>query len=144
MTIRMGYWDCPSCSHKKNLGPNPTCAGCGRPRGPNIPFYTDDSAPVVEDPELVRRARAGADWKCKYCGADNRAGMMDCHQCGAGPDGSVKRAEKFTAVGPPPKKGLDPKIIIAIVLGVIGLLGFGVSCAFLRTKALTVTVESAA
>ena len=50
MTIRMGYWDCPSCSHKKNLGPNPTCAQCGRPRGPNIPFYTDESAPVVEDP----------------------------------------------------------------------------------------------
>ena len=91
MTIRMGYWDCPSCNAKKNLGPNATCAGCGLPRGPNIAFYTDDSAPVVEDPELVARARAGADWKCKYCQKDNPAGVLDCQQCGAGPDGSGTR-----------------------------------------------------
>ncbi|MBL9023129.1 MAG: hypothetical protein JNL21_13095 [Myxococcales bacterium] len=144
MTIRMGYWDCPSCGNKKNLGPNPTCSGCGRPRGPNIPFYTDDSAPVVEDPALVAQARAGADWKCKYCNADNRAGVMDCHHCGAGPDGSVRRQEKYVALGPPPKKGVDAKIIIAIVLGVLGVLGFGIWFLFGRTTSLSVTVESAA
>ncbi len=143
MTIRMGYWDCPSCGTKKNLGPNATCASCGQPRGPKIPFYTDDSAPVVEDPELVARARAGADWKCKYCGADNRAGVMDCHQCGAGPDGSVSRQQHFVATGPAPKKGVSPKLILAIVLGVLGVLGLGLYLGFLRTKALTVTVESA-
>jgi hypothetical protein len=142
MTIRMGYWDCPSCNQKKNLGPNATCAQCGRPRGPNIPFYTDESAPVVEDPELVARARAGADWKCKYCSADNRAGVMDCHQCGAGPDGSVKRAVTF--VGAPTAPAASPPWgkILGIVGGVLGLLGLLVWFFFIRTTAMSVTVDS--
>lgn len=142
MTIRMGYWDCPSCNHKKNLGPNPTCAQCGRPRGPNIPFYTDDSAPIVEDPELVRRARAGADWKCKYCGADNRAGVMDCHQCGAGPDGSVQRAVTFQPAMTAPKKAPPWGLIVGGALAVVALLGALVWFFFVRTTAATVTVES--
>jgi hypothetical protein len=140
MTIRMGYWDCPSCNAKKNLGPNATCASCGRPRGPNIPFYTDDSAPVVEDPELVARARAGADWKCKYCNADNRAGVMDCAQCGAGPDGAVRRAERTILDKPPePKRSLGR--VLALVGGVVALLGILVWAVFLRTTELVMTVE---
>lgn len=102
MTIRMGYWDCPSCGTKRIEGPNPACTNCGVPRGPKVPFYTDDSAPVIEDPEMVARARAGADWTCKYCKADNRAGVMDCHQCGSGPDGSVRRGQQFIAQGAAP------------------------------------------
>jgi len=146
MTFRMGYWDCPSCQHKKNLGPNATCAQCGRPRGPNIAFYTDDSAPTVEDPELVARARAGADWKCKFCGSDNQAGILDCHNCGAGPDGSVKRQEKFiasAASNPPAKRGTW-KIVLAIVLALVGSVGLLIYFLFVRTKALEVTVESVA
>jgi hypothetical protein len=144
MTFRMGYWDCPSCNKKRNLGPSTTCEQCGRPRGPNIAFYTDDSAPVIEDPELVARARAGADWKCKYCGADNRAGHLDCHNCGAGPDGTVRRQEKFTALGPPPKPGLSGKTILAIVLGAIATLSLLVYFAFIRTKPMEVTVTEVA
>lgn len=143
MTIRMGYWDCPSCNAKKNLGPNPTCQACGRPRGPNIPFYTDDSAPVVEDPELVARARAGADWKCKYCNADNRAGVMDCAQCGAGPDGSVRREQKYIpdrAPAPPRPLGM----ILGVIGGVVALLGLVVWALFIRTTELQMTVEKVA
>lgn len=143
MTIRMGYWDCPSCGHKKNLGPNATCAGCGRPRGPNLAFYTDEDAPVIEDPELVRRARAGADWKCKFCGADNRAGVMDCHQCGAGPDGTVARAQRFVPLETAKTKSKLP-IILAIVGAVLALLLGGVYFLFIRTHAVTMTVESVA
>lgn len=150
MTIRIGYWDCPSCGTKKNLGPKPTCATCGRPRGPGIPFYTDDTAPVVEDPAMVARARAGADWACKYCGADNRAGDMDCDRCGAGPDGAVRRAEKLVpiasrtaAASPRPKKSSA-----ALVLGVLGALfvvvGAAVWLLFVRTVEQRVTVESVA
>lgn len=152
MTIRIGYWDCPSCGNKKNLGPNPTCANCGRPRGANIPFYTDDSAPVVEDPEMVARARAGADWTCKYCNADNRAGNMDCHRCGAGPDGSVRRNQQFVANAPAPavraatlspaKKSSTGRVLA--IVGAIFALLFGVWFFFLRTTTLQVTVESAA
>lgn len=145
MTIRIGYWDCPSCGAKKNLGPNPTCGACGRPRGPNIPFYTDDAAPVVEDPEAVRRARAGADWSCKYCGADNRAGMLDCHHCGAGPDGAVRRAQQYTPLAPqaspPPKKG-SLGLVLGVLAGLLVLVGAAVWFFFVRTVALVVTVES--
>lgn len=145
MTIRMGYWDCPSCNHKRNLGPNPTCANCGLARGPKIPFYTDDSAPVIDDPEEVARARAGADWKCKYCGADNPAGKMDCHQCGAGPDGSVKREEKFipvAAAAAPPKKSVNLGLILGIIGGVLAVLGLAIWFFFIRTTSMEVTVES--
>lgn len=142
MTLRMGYWDCPSCGQKKNLGPNATCTQCGKPRGPNVPFYTDDSAPVIDDPELVARARAGADWKCKYCNADNRAGVMDCAQCGAGPDGSVKRAERFIPDSAPKKK-FPVAAIVGIVVGVLAILGFAGWFFFFRTTSLTVTVDRA-
>jgi len=146
MTIRMGYWDCPSCGAKKNMGPNATCAGCGLARGPNIAFYTDDSAPVVEDPELVARARAGADWKCKYCNADNRAGVLDCQQCGAGPDGSVRRQEKFTAIASakPTARFATWQKVLAVVLGVASAIGLLIYFLFVRTTALEVTVESVA
>ena len=142
MTIRMGYWDCPSCSAKKNLGPSSTCASCGKPRGPNVPFYTDDGAPTIEDPELVARARAGADWKCKYCNADNRAGVMDCAQCGAGPDGSVRREQKVM-LDPVAKKGSSSRIL-AIIAGVLLLLGSCVWFFFVRTTELSVTVDRVA
>lgn len=140
MTFRMGYWDCPSCSKKKNLGPEAQCAQCGRPRGPNIPFYTDDSAPVIEDPELVARARAGADWKCKYCGTDNRAGHIHCANCGAGPDGSTARKETFTALAAPAKKGMSLGVILGIIGAVVALLGLVIYFAFVRTKPTEVTV----
>lgn len=146
MTIRMGYWDCPTCGAKKNLGPNPTCGGCGRPRGPNIAFYTDDSAPVVEDPELVARARAGADWKCKYCSAENRAGVLDCHQCGAGPDGSVKRQERVLpdASPVPPQPARSGKTALLVIGGVIATIAALVWFFFIRTTELMMTVESVA
>lgn len=144
MTFRMGYWDCPSCGAKKNLGPNAQCAQCGLPRGPKIAFYTDDSAPTIDDPEMIARARAGADWKCKYCGKDNRAGVLDCHNCGAGPDGSVKREQTFIAAGPPPKKGLSLGMILGIVGGVIAALGLLVWFLFVRTKPVEVVIDSMA
>jgi hypothetical protein len=140
MTIRMGYWDCPSCTKKRNPGPSATCEQCGRPRGPNIPFYTDDSAPVVEDPELIRRARAGADWKCKFCGADNRAGVIDCHQCGAGPDGTVSRQQRYIPNATQPKKNNLP-LILAIVGGGLAIVFSLIYFLFIRTTELTMEVQ---
>lgn len=150
MTIRVGYWDCPSCHQKKNLGPDPICGGCGRPRGANVPFYTDDSAPVVEDPEMVARARAGADWTCKYCSADNRAGVMDCRQCGAGPDGAVRRAERLVPApaGEAPKgrptKGASSARVLGVLAAILALVGGAIWFFFVRTTTLHVTVVSAA
>ncbi len=143
MTIRMGYWDCPACGHKRVEGPVSNCTSCGKPRGPGVAFYTDDSAPVVEDPEMVARARAGADWQCKYCRADNRAGVLECASCGAGPDGTVRRAQQYMPnqpPAPPPKKSSTGLILGVLVAAVMVLFG---GCWFLciRTTALKVTVQ---
>jgi hypothetical protein len=145
MTIRMGYWDCPACNRKRIEGPQATCPQCGIPRGPTIQFYTDDNAPVVEDPELVARARAGADWHCRFCGADNRAGHIDCQQCGAGPDGTKRRQEQFIPQGGAPQQGAPKKKsnALLILLSVFAVLGLGIWFLFFRTTALMVTVESA-
>jgi len=160
MTIRMGFWDCRACGHKRIDGPLEKCTGCGQPRDRHVEFYTDDDAAVVEDPEMIARARAGADWRCKYCGAENRAGIMDCHQCGAGPDGSKRREEQYIpnqpgaavpgaavpgALSPAtPAKKSNALVILLIVLGVIGALGAGVWFLFLRTTEEKVEVTSVA
>jgi hypothetical protein len=143
MTIRMGYWDCTSCAHKRIEGPVPNCTNCGKPRGPEVGFYTDENAAVVEDPEMIARARAGADWHCKYCNADNRAGFIDCQNCGAGPDGTKKRAEKFMPAQPvaPPKKPQNLGLLLGIIGGALVVLFSGIWFLCIRTTALSVTVE---
>lgn len=158
MTIRMGFWDCRACGHKRIDGPLEACTACGQPRDRHVEFYTDDAAAVVEDPEMVARARAGADWRCKYCGAENRAGILDCHQCGAGPDGSKRREEKYIPDDPSaaqpgvpaaPAAAAAPKksnalVVLMVVLGIIGVLGAGVWYLFLRTTEEKVEVTSVA
>lgn len=42
------------------------------------------SAASVTDPALLRMATAGANWRCAYCGSDQRAFDGSCKQCGAG------------------------------------------------------------
>lgn len=143
MTIRMGYWDCPACNTKRIQGVAHNCPTCGNPRGPNIQFYTDDAAEVVEDPAMVARARAGADWACRFCGADNRAGVLDCQRCGAGPDGSKRRQESvqmFQPPAPPPKK-FPLGLVLGLVFAFLSLTGVGCWALFLRTTALKATVE---
>ncbi len=145
MTIRMGYWDCLACGKKRIEGPQATCPQCGIPRGPTIQFYTDDAAPEVEDPELVARARAGADWQCRFCGADNRAGHIDCQQCGAGPDGNKRRQEQFIPQqGAPLENKSSGKRALFAFLGVFAFIAVGIWFLFIRTTSLMVTVESAA
>lgn len=143
MTIRMGYWDCPACSHKRIEGPLPNCPACGKPRGAEVQFYTDDAAPVVEDPELIARARMGADWHCRYCGADNRAGMIDCQTCGAGPDGTKRRAERIIPNAQPPKPPSRVGLILAAMAVLAAVLFGGCWFLFMRTTALKVTVVEA-
>src|SRR5882672_9188685 len=94
MSIRMGYWDCSGCGQKRISGPERSCPGCGRPRDLGIAFYTDDEAPVIEAPEQLARARAGADWQCPYCGADNPRGTIQCIGCGATGEGAKSRIAK--------------------------------------------------
>jgi hypothetical protein len=142
VTIRMGYWDCPSCGHKRVEGVQAACPQCGRPRGPGIQFYTDANSPEIQDPELLARARAGSDWQCKFCGADNRAGQTECRQCGASADGMRTREQRTIMNPTPPPKGVSGAVIAAIVAALVGV-GVLVWFLFLRTKALEVTVAAA-
>lgn len=41
------------------------------------------SAPTVTDPALLRLANAGPNWRCAYCGSDQRRLDGECAQCGA-------------------------------------------------------------
>ena len=91
MAIREGAWDCPACDRKRNRGPRKYCPSCGTPRAPDVPFYLPEDAPEVTDLEALRKAKAGPDWKCNFCGADNAADYAHCTGCGASRDGAARR-----------------------------------------------------
>lgn len=102
MAIREGAWDCPVCGRKGNRGPEKFCGGCGSPRGPEVKFYLPDAAAEVTDAEALKRAQAGADWICAYCGADNPADHAFCSGCGAPRDGTKTREVVEHRLGAPP------------------------------------------
>lgn len=83
MAIREGRWDCPSCGSTAIYGRHVDCPGCGKPRPAGVKFYLAHGEPVVNDPERLREARAGADWICDSCGATTRATEARCGGCGA-------------------------------------------------------------
>jgi ribosomal protein L40E len=80
--IRVGRWDCAVCGHKGNIGYETSCSQCGAPRGKNVKFYLPDESEEVQDERQLAQARAGVDWICDYCGADNKATDTHCRSCG--------------------------------------------------------------
>lgn len=90
-TIWEGAWDCPYCGRTRNRGPEKFCGGCGIPRGGDVKFYLPEDARLVKDEEELARAKAGPDWKCEYCGADNHTDKEFCSGCGAPKDGAPVR-----------------------------------------------------
>ena len=79
-------WKCSACEHQ-NLGRHKTCQQCGDPKDRGeayeMPTNTAAAASVMEA-GLLRMAEAGPNWRCAYCGSDQR-NMLDatCGQCGA-------------------------------------------------------------
>jgi ribosomal protein L37E len=103
MAIKVGRWDCPVCGHKGNLGPQTHCESCGSPRSPHVQFYLPDDAEEVKLKEKLIAAKAGADWECEYCGAENRAMAKVCHSCGNPRDLTEKqRTEKTIQIAAEP------------------------------------------
>lgn len=43
---------------------------------------TPAQLPSVTDPRLLQIAHAGANWRCRYCGSNQRAADGDCANCG--------------------------------------------------------------
>lgn len=94
-------WFCGTCNHR-NLGRDMKCSACGKPKEDEEYVMPDDvsHAAAVTDPELLRKANAGPNWTCTFCGCDQRRLDGSCAQCGAGQD----RSEK------PPRDRTPPEI----------------------------------
>lgn len=109
MAIREGRWDCPTCGTAGLLGRQVNCTQCGTPRPEGIRFYLPDDAVEVTDANLLRQARAGADWICEHCSASARAGDEHCPGCGAERGGSGAQATHDYAMGEVPRDGRKPE-----------------------------------
>ncbi len=78
-------WRCSSCGHR-NRGRDKTCQECGDPKDKSEPFEMPGAtaaAATVTDAALLRMAQAGPDWRCAYCGSDQRRTDDRCARCGA-------------------------------------------------------------
>lgn len=82
MAIRVGRWDCTTCGHVRNLGPETRCVACSAPRPPGVKFYLATDAEIVQDEKRLREAKAGTDWICGHCEAQNKAADTTCYSCG--------------------------------------------------------------
>lgn len=78
-------WRCTACQNK-NLGRHAQCQRCGKPKTGaeeyEMPSDTSE-ANAVHDEGALRLATAGANWRCRYCGSDQRRFDGACGQCGA-------------------------------------------------------------
>lgn len=78
-------WRCSACG-RQNLGRFKVCQGCGDPKDASERYEMPSdtaAAPTVTDPTLLRMANAGPDWRCAYCGSDQRRSDDCCARCGA-------------------------------------------------------------
>jgi hypothetical protein len=78
-------WTC-ACGHKSR-GRFMACESCGRPKDENVEYEMPErpeEVASVEDPALLRMAKAGANWSCAFCGSEQRALDGSCERCGAG------------------------------------------------------------
>ncbi len=74
-------WVCPNCN-SRNPGPKKTCESCGAPQPENVQFYAPAEAKLIQDENVARTAKAGADIHCGFCGTRNPATATVCSQCG--------------------------------------------------------------
>jgi hypothetical protein len=79
-------WKCSSCNHR-NRGRDLICSACGNPKDGTEEYeMPGNTAPTaaVRSPELLNMAQAAPNWRCKFCGSDQRAYDGSCDHCGAG------------------------------------------------------------
>jgi ribosomal protein L40E len=108
--IRVGRWDCVVCGHKGNIGYETSCSQCGAPRGKNVKFYLPDESEEVQDEQQLAQARAGVDWICDYCGADNKATDTHCRSCGnARTETDINRQTREIRFDAPPPTSSAPQ-----------------------------------
>ncbi len=129
-------WRCSTCG-AKTLGRFKKCQQCGNPKDGSeeyeMPADPSKAASVTEE-GLLRMALAGPDWRCAYCGSDQRASDKGCAQCGASalegeevPDEAPPRpAPPLRRAAPPPpaRSGISP-IWIAMGAAIVLCCGSG-------------------
>jgi hypothetical protein len=84
-------WTCSDCGAKDILGRHKRCPSCGSPRekgemqmnGLKSGSSGHNPAKSVTDPELLKLAKAGADWFCTHCGSGNIGNGDRCSACAA-------------------------------------------------------------
>ena len=76
------HWECPNCS-TINPGSEKVCRGCSAPQPEDVEFFQPTQQQLIEDEERLKKAKAGADIRCAYCGTPNPAGSTTCSQCKA-------------------------------------------------------------
>jgi hypothetical protein len=115
-----------------------------------VQFYLPPDAPEVTDAKALERAKAGPDWTCSFCEADNPSTNAFCSSCGAARDGSQVRpvvehrkdaAPAPLASPPPPPAPANPKLKRGCQIGCLGLAALVLLFWFLgRPKETTLTV----
>ncbi len=74
-------WVCPNCN-SRNPGPKKTCESCGASQPDNVQFYAPAEAKLIQDENVAKTAKAGADIHCGFCGTRNPGNATVCSQCG--------------------------------------------------------------
>lgn len=106
MAIHVGRWDCTTCGFKGVRGPETECPNCGADRPKNVKFYLAAEEDIVQDPAVLRRARAGADWRCSFCTQNNPNDVDVCKDCGNTRSASDKQlAVKSYSTAEVPRSG---------------------------------------
>jgi hypothetical protein len=112
-------WRCSTCK-RQNLGRYKSCQTCGNPKDGSEEFEMPSDtahAPTVTDANLLRLAKAGPDWRCRFCGSDQRRLDGNCANCGAAYDGGPIRM----ATPALPRKSAWPVLLTALLtLGGVG------------------------
>ena len=134
-------WRCSSCQHR-NLGRRKRCHQCQHPkdRSEKYEMPADPAQAVsVTDADLLRMATAGPNWRCAYCGSDQRNADKSCAECGA----SSVEAEPMAAKSTPPRRPAKPRRW-PLILGLVGATGTGGYLYSQRTRDFQATVEKVA
>lgn len=101
-------WTCPNCG-TRNPGPVKMCSSCGNPQPKDVHFEQAAKEVLITDAEEIKKAKAGADIHCPFCGARNPAGAKTCSQCLGDLAGGVRR-ESGKVVGAHRKEEAPPLI----------------------------------
>ena len=75
-------WTCPNCGGK-NSGLDKLCTSCGAAQPEDVQFQQAAQETLIQEQEVIEKAKAGPDVHCKFCGTRNPAGAQTCRQCGA-------------------------------------------------------------